>query len=475
MPFHTIPEIVEDLRNGRMVVILDDEDRENEGDIVMAAEKVRPEDVNFMVREARGLLCLTLTEQRTRQLGLKPMVSDNNSPYHTNFTVSIEAAEGVTTGISAHDRARTVQVAVAKDAKPADITMPGHVFPLTAQPGGVLTRAGHTEAGCDLAALAGLEPASVLIEILHDDGSMARRPELEVFAAKHGLKIGTIADLIRYRLETEKTVTRVFEDHVDTEFGPFRLVAFRDAIRHGLHFALVRGDVSNGEPVLTRVHMRNTLSDVLHLKRDDLGQTVTDALRRIDAEDRGVLLVLSGDDTAEALLGRLKQESAPMPAPKDDQEWRQLGLGAQILADLGVKRLRVMGTPRKFVGIAGFGLEVVEQVADESHAQLRHPPDCAFRLSAQPRGHASGHHPSRIGGASRKRQGRARPSRAAFRWQRCRARRRLRGAVRCLAAAARHRARRSRRLRRASAVDDARLRRARRSVARRAGRPRGAQ
>ncbi|SFW57981.1 bifunctional 3,4-dihydroxy-2-butanone-4-phosphate synthase/GTP cyclohydrolase II [Luteibacter sp. UNCMF366Tsu5.1] len=363
MPFHTIPEIVEDLRNGRMVVILDDEDRENEGDIVMAAEKVRPEDVNFMVREARGLLCLTLTEQRTRQLGLKPMVSDNNSPYHTNFTVSIEAAEGVTTGISAHDRARTVQVAVAKDAQPADITMPGHVFPLTAQPGGVLTRAGHTEAGCDLAALAGLEPASVLIEILHDDGSMARRPELEVFAAKHGLKIGTIADLIRYRLETEKTVTRVFEDHVDTEFGPFRLVAFRDAIRHGLHFALVRGDVLNGEPVLTRVHMRNTLSDVLHLKRDDLGQTVTDALRRIDAEDRGVLLVLSGDDTAEALLGRLKQESAPMPAPKDDQEWRQLGLGAQILADLGVTRLRVMGTPRKFVGIAGFGLEVVEQVA----------------------------------------------------------------------------------------------------------------
>lgn len=363
MPFHTIPEIVEDLRNGRMVVILDDEDRENEGDIVMAAEKVRPEDVNFMVREARGLLCLTLTEQRTRQLGLKPMVSDNNSPYHTNFTVSIEAAEGVTTGISAHDRARTVQVAVAKDAQPADITMPGHVFPLTAQPGGVLTRAGHTEAGCDLAALAGLEPASVLIEILHDDGSMARRPELEVFATKHGLKIGTIADLIRYRLETEKTVTRVFEDHVDTEFGPFRLVAFRDAIRHGLHFALVRGDVSNGEPVLTRVHMRNTLSDVLHLKRDDLGQTVTDALRRIDAEDRGVLLVLSGDDTAEALLGRLKQESAPIPAPKDDQEWRQLGLGAQILADLGVTRLRVMGTPRKFVGIAGFGLEVVEQVA----------------------------------------------------------------------------------------------------------------
>ena len=302
MPFNTIPEIVDDLRNGRMVIIVDDEDRENEGDIVMAAEKVRPEDVNFMVREARGLLCLTLTEQRTRQLGLKPMVSDNNSPYHTNFTVSIEAAEGVTTGISAHDRAHTVQVAVAKDAKPTDITMPGHVFPLTAQPGGVLTRAGHTEAGCDLAAMAGLEPAAAIIEVLHDDGSMARRPELEAFAAKHGLKIGTIADLIRYRLETEKTIERVFEEDVETEFGPFRLVAYRDAIRSGLHFALARGTIHDGEPVLTRVHVRNTLSDVLHLKRDDLGQTVTEALRRIAGDDRGVLLVLSGEDTPLSLI-----------------------------------------------------------------------------------------------------------------------------------------------------------------------------
>jgi 3,4-dihydroxy 2-butanone 4-phosphate synthase/GTP cyclohydrolase II len=361
MPFNTIPEILEDFRQGRMVVILDDEDRENEGDIVMAAEKVRPEDVNFMVREARGLLCLTLTEKHTRQLGLKPMVSDNNSPYHTNFTVSIEAAEGVTTGISAHDRARTIQVAAAADAKPADITMPGHIFPLTAQAGGVLSRAGHTEAGCDLATLAGMQPSSVLIEILHDDGSMARRPELEIFAARHGLKIGTIADLIRYRLETEKTIERVHEEDVDTEFGSFRLVAYRDGIRSGLHFALVRGDVADGEPVLTRVHVRNTLSDVLHLKRDDLGQTVTEALRKIDAEQRGVLVVLSGEDTPDALLARLRRDVVPVPAKKDDQEWRQTGLGAQILADLGVKRLRVIGTPRKLVGIAGFGLEVVEQ------------------------------------------------------------------------------------------------------------------
>ena len=363
MAFNTIPEILADIRAGRMVVILDDEDRENEGDLVMAAQMVRPEDVNFMVREARGLLCLTLTEQRTRQLGLRPMVSDNTSPYHTNFTVSIEAAEGVTTGISAHDRARTIQVAVKSDAKPADLSQPGHVFPLTAQPGGVLTRAGHTEAGCDLAALAGLEPSAVLIEILHEDGSMARRPELEVFAQKHGLKIGSIADLIRYRLETEKTVQRVHEEQVETEFGPFRLVAYRDAIRHGLHYALVRGTVDDGTPVLSRVHVRNTLSDVLHLKRDDLGLTVTSALRRIADEDRGVLLVLSGEDTPEVLLARLKRQPAAL-APEDaqQQEWRQLGLGAQMLADLGVHKLRVLGTPRKLVGLAGFGLEVVEHV-----------------------------------------------------------------------------------------------------------------
>jgi 3,4-dihydroxy 2-butanone 4-phosphate synthase/GTP cyclohydrolase II len=288
------------------------------------------------------------------------MVSDNTSPYHTNFTVSIEAAEGVTTGISAHDRARTIQVAVKSDAKPQDLSQPGHIFPLTAQPGGVLTRAGHTEAGCDLAALAGLEPAAVLIEVLHEDGSMARRPELEVFAKKHGLKIGSIADLIRYRLETEKTVQRVYEDDVQTEFGSFRLVAYRDAIRHGLHFALVRGKVDDGEPALSRVHVRNTLSDVLHLQREDLGLTVTAALRRIADENRGVLLVLSGEDTPEALLRRLTRQSASQEPSDQHQEWRQLGLGAQILNDLGVRQLRVLGTPRKLVGLGGFGLEVVE-------------------------------------------------------------------------------------------------------------------
>jgi 3,4-dihydroxy 2-butanone 4-phosphate synthase/GTP cyclohydrolase II len=363
MPFNTIPAILEDIRAGRMVVIVDDEDRENEGDLIMAAEKVRPEDINFMVREARGLVCVTLTEQRTRQLGLKPMVSDNTSAYHTNFTVSIEAAEGVTTGISAHDRARTIQVAAQADAKPKDLTQPGHIFPLTAQPGGVLSRAGPTEAGCDLAALAGLEPAAVLIEILHEDGSMARRPELEVFARRHGLKIGSIADLIRHRLETEKTVQRVHEEDVQTEFGAFRLVAYRDVIRKGLHFALVRGTVDDGAPVLSRVHVRNTLSDVLHLQRDDLGITVTEALRRIADEDRGVLLVLSGDDSPDALLAGLQRQPQTENRRRDtQQEWRQLGLGAQILSDLGVHRLRVLGTPRKLVGLGGFDLEVVEYV-----------------------------------------------------------------------------------------------------------------
>jgi 3,4-dihydroxy 2-butanone 4-phosphate synthase/GTP cyclohydrolase II len=355
MAFDSIPDILDELRAGRMVVILDDEDRENEGDIIMAAEKVTAQHINFMVREARGLVCLTLTEQRTRQLGLRPMVSDNTSAYHTNFTVSIEAAEGVTTGISAYDRAHTILAAVKKDARPEDLSQPGHIFPLTARPGGVLTRAGHTEAGCDLAALAGLEPSAVLIEILKDDGEMARRPELEAFAATHGLKIGSIADLIRYRLETERTIERVHEADVDTEFGTFRLVAYRDAIAHGLHFALVRGDVAQGEPVLTRVHVRNTLSDVLHLKREDLGHTVTAALRRIDSEGRGVLVVLSGEDSAEALLARLAGGEVPA---EDPQAWRQLGLGAQILTDLGVRSLRVLGTPRRLVGLQGFGLQV---------------------------------------------------------------------------------------------------------------------
>ena len=368
MPFDSIPDILDELRAGRMVVMLDDEDRENEGDLIMAAEKVGAQDVNFMAREARGLICLALTEQRCRRLGLRPMVGDNGSRYHTNFTVSIEAAEGVTTGISAHDRARTIQVAVAPDAKPHDLVQPGHVFPLMAQPGGVLSRAGHTEAACDLAALAGCEPAGVLVEILHEDGSMARRPELEAFARKHGLKIGSIADLIRHRLQTEKTIARVHESNVQTEFGPFRLVAFRDSLRNDLHYALVHGQVDDGAPVLARVHVRNILSDTLHLLRDDVGLALSAALRRIAGEGRGVAVVLACDEDAATVLGKLSQKATPEPSSPQagreqaQQEWRQLGLGAQILADLGARRLRVLGTPRKLVGLSGFGLEVVEYV-----------------------------------------------------------------------------------------------------------------
>jgi 3,4-dihydroxy 2-butanone 4-phosphate synthase/GTP cyclohydrolase II len=295
MAFATIPELLEEIAAGRMVVVLDDEDRENEGDLIMAADAVRPEDINFMAREGRGLICLALDPEHGRRLGLQPMVRENASPLHTNFAVSIEAARGVTTGISAHDRAVTIRTAVAPDARPSDLIQPGHVFPLLAQPGGVLTRAGHTEAAVDLAALAGRTPAGVLVEVLREDGAMARRPDLETFAAKHGLKVGSVADLIRHRLATEKTLARVFDGEVVTEFGAFRLVAWRDAIRSDLHFALARGAIDDGAPVLTRVQVRDTLSDVLHVEREDFGLTMTAALRRFGAEGRGVVVGLAAD------------------------------------------------------------------------------------------------------------------------------------------------------------------------------------
>ncbi|HEY8228940.1 MAG TPA: 3,4-dihydroxy-2-butanone-4-phosphate synthase [Rhodanobacteraceae bacterium] len=375
MAFASIPELLEEIAAGRMVVMLDDEDRENEGDLIMAADKVHAEDINFMAREGRGLICLALDRARCDRLGLQPMVRDNGSAYHTNFTVSIEAASGVTTGISAHDRARTIQVAVAADAKASDLVQPGHVFPLLAQPGGVLTRAGHTEAAVDLAALAGCEPAGVLVEILREDGSMARRPDLETFAAKHGLKVGSIADLIRHRLATEKTIERMHQSEVQTEFGAFQLVAWRDRLRGEVHFALVRGAVDDGVPVLARVHVRNTLSDVLHLERDDLGMTMTAALRRIASEGRGVVVVLATAEDSDAMLARLNREAVAVPANGRNaavqREWRQLGLGAQILADLGARRLRVLGTPRKLVGLSGFDLEVIEYVDAPAAADVK--------------------------------------------------------------------------------------------------------
>ena len=364
MNFAPIPGLLEEIRAGRMVVIVDDEDRENEGDLIMAAELVKPGDINFMVTHARGLVCLSVNRERAGQLGLAPMVRNNTAQFQTNFTVSIEAAEGVTTGISAYDRAHTIRTAVKPDAKPADLTQPGHIFPLIAQPGGVLTRAGHTEAASDLALLAGFEPAGVLVEVLNADGTMARRPQLEVFAHEHGLKIGSIADLIAYRLATEHTVERVDEREVDTEFGLFKLVTYRDRIAHDLHFALVRGTPQREVPTLVRVQVENPLADLLHWRRDDFGVAATDALRAIAAEGQGVMVVLSAPRDGDALLARLRREPEVRPAGKDKDvgQWRRNGAGAQILSDLGLGKLRVLGTPRRQVGLAGYGLEVVETV-----------------------------------------------------------------------------------------------------------------
>ena len=362
MSFATVPELLEELRQGRMVVVVDDEDRENEGDLIMAADLVKPSDINFMVTHARGLVCLSLTRERCRQLGLGPMVRDNNSPYHTNFTVSIEAAEGVTTGISAYDRAHTIRTAVRPDATAEHLTQPGHIFPLMAQPGGVLTRSGHTEAASDLALLAGLEPAGVLVEILNADGSMARRPELEQFAREHGLKIGSIEELIRYRLETEHTVERVDERDIQTAHGPFQLVTYRDRVSRDLHFALVHGRPRADVPTLVRVHVKNPLSDVLHWQRADFGVSANDALAAVAKAGEGVVVVLAEPVTPDDLLLRITESDDQAQAPKA-REWRRNGAGAQILADLGLGKLRVLGTPRRQIGLAGYGLEVVEYVA----------------------------------------------------------------------------------------------------------------
>lgn len=358
-----IEDILAELQAGRMVIMMDDTDRENEGDLIMAAEKVRPEDVNFMARYGRGLICLTLTRERCQQLRLPLMVSDTDRNHTTNFTVSIEAAEGVTTGISAYDRAHTIRTAVRPDARPENLKQPGHIFPLMAQPGGVLTRAGHTEAGCDLMRLAGFEPAAAIVEILNEDGSMARRPDLEKFARAHRLKIGTIADLIRYRLEKEKTVERVAERSVPTEFGEFRLAVYEDRINRTVHLALVAGELRPERPALVRVHLQNTLSDVAGVQWEELGWPLRKALRRVAGEG-GVVVILRQPEDPAALVQRLRghasgnAEESTLAA----SVLRTYGIGAQILLDLGVKRMRVLSQPKKMHGLSGFGLEVVEYV-----------------------------------------------------------------------------------------------------------------
>jgi 3,4-dihydroxy 2-butanone 4-phosphate synthase/GTP cyclohydrolase II len=354
-------EIVADIRSGRMVILVDEEDRENEGDLVIAAEHVTPEAINFMAKHARGLVCLTLTEERRRQLNLPPMVRDNRSPMGTNFTVSIEAAEGVSTGISAHDRARTVRAAVARDAKPADIVQPGHVFPVVAQPGGVLVRAGHTEAGCDLAQLAGLTPAAVICEVMHDDGSMARLPQLVDFASAHGLKIGTIADLIEYRSATESLVRRSVERDIVTAHGGFRMVAYRDLPTGGTHLALVRGEVRAERETLVRVHEPLSLIDLLDAGPGTHSWTISEALSALARASAGVVVLLNcaqDDEALEASLRMPGAEARPVRRDSRSTDLRTYGIGAQILRDLGVGKMRLMAAPRKMPSMTGFGLEV---------------------------------------------------------------------------------------------------------------------
>jgi 3,4-dihydroxy 2-butanone 4-phosphate synthase/GTP cyclohydrolase II len=365
---NNIDEILDDIRSGRMVILMDDEDRENEGDLIMAASKVRPEDVNFMARFGRGLICLTLTRNRCRQLRLPLMVSDTDLDHGTNFTVSIEAAEGVTTGISAYDRAHTIRTAVAPDARPEDLRQPGHIFPLMAQPGGVLTRAGHTEAGCDLVRIAGLEPAAVIVEILNEDGTMARRPQLEAFAREHELKIGTIADLIRYRLEKERSVERIAEREIETDFGAFRLHCYEDHVNGTVHLALVRGRLDQATAPLVRVHLKDTVRDLVGAREVGHSWTLRSAMQRVARDGTGVVVLLRPHESpleiAEAV--RSTERSTVVGKARGAQVLRTYGIGAQILKDLGITHMRVLSAPKQMHGLSAFGLEVTEYVDEAS-------------------------------------------------------------------------------------------------------------
>jgi GTP cyclohydrolase II (EC 3.5.4.25)/3,4-dihydroxy-2-butanone 4-phosphate synthase (EC 4.1.2.-) len=363
-------EIIEDIRQGKMVILMDDEDRENEGDLIIAAECVTPTAINFMARYGRGLICLTLTEERCKQLRLPLMVDQNNSPYATNFTVSIEAAEGVTTGISAADRARTVQAAVAKDAQPTDLVMPGHIFPLKAKSGGVLNRAGHTEAGCDLARLAGFEPAAVIVEILNEDGTMARRPDLEKFAAEHDLKIGTIADLIEYRSLKEKTVERKAHCKLPTAYGEFELITYQDTIDKQVHYALVHGAIEPDQPVNVRVHLQDTFNDLFATERAAKRSWPLGHAMEYIGQNDGVLVVIGRHQNPQDILEQVMSFAAEdrgevKPTAAASNASRNVGIGSQILADLGVHHMYLMSSPKRYSALSGFGLEVVDFIEDE--------------------------------------------------------------------------------------------------------------
>jgi len=360
MELNSIQELITDIAEGKMIVLMDDEDRENEGDLILAAEKVNPEAINFMATHARGLICLALNDDRCKRLGLEQMVKNNGTELGTAFTGSIEAASGVTTGISAADRSTTIKAAVNKDAVPEDIVQPGHVFPIKAQNGGVLTRAGHTEAGTDLASLAGLDPSAVIVEIMNDDGTMARRGDLEKFALKHGLKIGTIADLIHHRNISERSIKLVDQAKVESEEGEFDLFAYEDTINGNIHIALVKGKLDSNKEIMVRVQQNNTLQDVIGINQFGSRLSFSQAMNKINKEGSGVLLLLSHQETPKELLSNvsfLKGEKKVNENESPDS--RIVGVGAQILKDLGVKKIRLLGASAKYP-LTGFDLEITE-------------------------------------------------------------------------------------------------------------------
>ena len=360
MELNNIQELIADIADGKMIVLMDDEDRENEGDLILAAEKVNPEMINFMATHARGLICLALNEERCKRLGLEQMVKHNGTELGTAFTGSIEAATGVTTGISAADRSTTIQAAVNKEAVAEDIVQPGHVFPIKAQNGGVLTRAGHTEAGTDLAELAGLDPSAVIVEIMNEDGTMARRGDLEKFDKKHDLKIGTIADLIHHRNISERSIKLVDKTTIESEEGEFELFAYEDTISGNIHLALVKGEINDKQEVMVRVQQNNTLQDVIGINKFGSRLSFSQSMKKIDEEGKGVLLLLSHHETSQELLANvsfLKDEKQPNENEGPDS--RIVGVGAQILKDLGVKKIRLLGASAKYP-LTGFDLEITE-------------------------------------------------------------------------------------------------------------------